>query len=283
MRKISQLTMEERTEAATLLHSNRRYCRHFFPGRETVEQLTTCLHTLGEEWQVTGSEKICAVFTLETSRAFTRINNMCVEASSVNEVAFAMGGLPRTNQTTIIAPVELVTALVKSGFESRGTEARISIAPRESRPMQLLPISRPSEEDVLELSRVMYEAYLASKFVKYSDVAAAEKNLRSLISDMNTDPIRKKSFMSKAGDKIVSACLITGEYSGATVTELFTHPLYRARGLATTELTACMNSLALSKVPLLRASVDEGNDVLIRLLFKMGFAEDIRYTIMTRT
>ena len=110
---------------------------------------------------------------------------------------------------------------------------------------------------------------------------AAEKNLRSLISDTNTDAIRENSFMSKAGDKIVSACLIKGEYSGATVAELFTHPLYRARGLATTELTACMNSLALSKVPLLRASVDEGNDVLIRLLFKMGFAEDIRYTIMT--
>jgi len=179
-----------------------------------------------------------------------------VEASSVNQVAFEMGGLPRTNQTTIIAPVELVTALVKSGFESRGTEARISIAPRESRPMQLLPMSEPSEEDIPELSRVMYEAYLASKFVKYSDVAAAEKNLRSLISDMNTDPIQKNSFMSKAGDKIVIACLIKGEYSGATATELFTHPLYRARALATTELTACMNSLALSKVPLLRASVD---------------------------
>lgn len=69
--------------------------------------------------------------------------------------------------------------------------------------------------------------------------------------------------------------------TGATVTELFTHPLY-ARGLATAELNACMNSLALSKVPLLRASTDGENDVLIHLLSKLGFAEDIRYTIMTR-
>ena len=43
---------------------------------------------------------------------------------------------------------------------------------------------------------------------------------------------------------IVSACLIMSDYTGAAVSELFTHSLYRARGLATTEVTACANSFA---------------------------------------
>lgn len=283
MRKISDLTIEEMTQAATLVYSNHQYRRHFFPGCDTIEQLTKNVRNLGEEWQVISGKKIYAVFTLETSRALTRITQLCIDTGSVNEVASEMGSLPRTTQTTIIAPLELVTPLSKSGFESQGIEVRLSIIPRESRTMQLLPLSKPSEEGIPELSRVMYEACLASKLVKYPDVAAAEKSLRSLISDENSDPIQDSSFLSKAGDKIVSACLIKGEYSGATVTELFTHPLYRARGLATTELIACMNSLALGKVPLLRASAGEGSDVLIRLLSKLGFAEDLRYTIMTRT
>jgi predicted GNAT family acetyltransferase len=149
--------------------------------------------------------------------------------------------------------------------------------------MQLLPFLKPKMNDIPELSRLMCEAYSESRWNRYPNVAAAEKSLRSLFSKKkNNDPARESSFMSKAGDKIVSACLVQGEQIGATVSELFTHPLYRARGLATTELTACMSSLALAKVRLLRISADEENHVLIRLLSKLGFVVDIKYSIMVR-
>ena len=125
---------------------------------------------------------------------------------------------------------------------------------------------------------MLYEAYLGSN--KYPDAAAAEKRLRSLIFEKIRDH-KQDSFMSKAGDKIVSACLIE-RILGARVSGPFTHPLYRARGLATTELVACMNSLAFAKVPLLRISAAEENEVLLRLLSKLGFAEEFRYAIMKR-
>ncbi len=143
--------------------------------------------------------------------------------------------------------------------------------------MQLLPLSNPIEKDIPELSRLMFEAYAESKYNKYADPAVAERNLRALMSRKERTFLRSSSFISKAGDKIVSACLITGEHVGATVSELFTHPLYRARGLATAELTTCMNSLARARV-----AVDEKNDLVIRLLSKIGFTEETRATLMTR-
>jgi len=276
------LTAQELTQAAALVYSNRHYCQHFFPRCDTVERVKDILRTLDQEWHVIDDKTISAVFTLETLRALTKIDRLCINASLVKEVASELANLPRTTQTTISAPLELISDLSKSGFESQGIEVKLSRVPHESRTMQLLPLSSPSEKDIPELSRAMYEAYLESRWSKYPDAAATERRLRSLISEKNSDHLQDCSFMSKAGDKIVSACLIMGDYTGAAVSELFTHPLYRARGLATTELTACANSLALAKIPLLRVSVAAENEVLIRLLSKLGFSEDIRYTIMIR-
>jgi len=82
------------------------------------------------------------------------------------------------------------------------------------------------------------------------------------------------SFVSGATPNIVSACLITlGEGNVAKVTELFTHPLYRARGLATTELAAAMNWLIKNKVEALEAVVENSNVVVRRLFTKVGLKE----------
>jgi len=172
--------------------------------------------------------------------------------------------------------------LAKLGYERQEAQVRLSKNPQESRIVQLLPLSNPIEKDIPELSRLMFEAYAESKYNKYADAAVAERNLRALMSRKERTFLRSSSFISKAGDKIVSACLITGEHVGATVSELFTHPLYRARGLATAELTTCMNSLARARIPLLRVAVDEKNDLVIRLLSKLGFTEETRATLMTR-
>jgi hypothetical protein len=87
----------------------------------------------------------------------------------------------------------------------------------------------------------MYEAYSASH--RYADVSASEKTLRTLMLN-NDEFLSDCSFISKAGDKIVSACLLTGDSVRAEVTELFTHPLHRARVLATTEVIVATNQLA---------------------------------------
>ncbi len=282
IKEISQLEREETMQVAALVVSNNAYRQHFFPGYETKEQIARILPTLGREWNVIDRDRILAAFTIETSRTLIKFDRVCIELSSTNEIATEISNLAPKTPTAILAPPELEDALAKLGYERQEAQVRLSKNPQESRIMQLLPLSNPIEKDIPELSRLMFEAYAESKYNKYADAAVAERNLRALMSRKERTFLRSSSFISKAGDKIVSACLITGEHVGATVSELFTHPLYCTRGLATAELTTCMNSLARAKIPLLRVAVDEKNDLVIRLLSKLGFTEETRATLMTR-
>ncbi len=82
----------------------------------------------------------------------------------------------------------------------------------------------------------------------------------------------------------MSACLVTRvSPAEANVSQLFTHPLYRARGLATTEIASAMNSLVKEGKGVTRLTVwsPEANEVMKRLLDKMGFAQDRRLVEMT--
>jgi predicted GNAT family acetyltransferase len=82
------------------------------------------------------------------------------------------------------------------------------------------------------------------------------------------------SYASGAPPNLVSACLLTADLPGeAKIDQLFTHPLYRARGLATLEIAAAMNRLTVSGVSSLNVWNREGNDVIKRLLGKMGFRQ----------
>jgi len=73
---------------------------------------------------------------------------------------------------------------------------------------------------------------------------------------------------------IVSACFVTlNSPEEANVTQLFTHPLYRARGLATTEVATSMNKLLKRGVRTLMVWVTQNNDIAGRLFTKLGFKE----------
>ena len=65
----------------------------------------------------------------------------------------------------------------------------------------------------------------------------------------------------------------SGESGSATVAYLFTHPLYRARGLATTEIVMGMNSLMKRGVSNLNVWVVDVDLVSRRLFGKLGFSE----------
>jgi predicted GNAT family acetyltransferase len=64
---------------------------------------------------------------------------------------------------------------------------------------------------------------------------------------------------------------------------VFTHPLYRARGLATAEISSAMNRLVNEGKGVSRLTVlkPETNDVVKRLLDKMGFAQDRKLVEMS--
>jgi predicted GNAT family acetyltransferase len=108
-----------------------------------------------------------------------------------------------------------------------------------------------------------------------------ERTLRDIISGAQGTFLAESSFISKASDKVVSACLVTASGTGiANVVELFTHPLYRARGLATTEIAMSMNRLRKAHFSTLRVLVKEEDGVARRLFEKLGFKKDLRLVQM---
>lgn len=80
------------------------------------------------------------------------------------------------------------------------------------------------------------------------------------------------SLTSGATQNIVSACFITlPSPTEAHVAQLYTHPLYRARGLATTEVATGMNKLVKRGVQTLTVWLGEDNEIAGRLFAKLGF------------
>jgi len=74
---------------------------------------------------------------------------------------------------------------------------------------------------------------------------------------------------------VVSACFIAlRSPREALVAELFTHPLYRARGLATIELATAMNRLLKRGVQTLTVRFGEKNEIAGRLFAKLGFKQE---------
>jgi ribosomal protein S18 acetylase RimI-like enzyme len=83
------------------------------------------------------------------------------------------------------------------------------------------------------------------------------------------------SLVSGPPGKIVSALLIERPAAGRSprMVELFTHPLYRSRGLATSLVEECLSLLGKLSQPGLEAIVDPRNERIIRILRKLGFSE----------
>ena len=80
----------------------------------------------------------------------------------------------------------------------------------------------------------------------------------------------------------MSACFVTIESTTvARVAEMFTHPLYRARGLATTEIASSMNKLIKRGFSKMTAWVPANDDVTRRLFGKLGFKEDGKLAELT--
>jgi predicted GNAT family acetyltransferase len=83
------------------------------------------------------------------------------------------------------------------------------------------------------------------------------------------------SLVSGSTLNMVSACFVTlSSPREALVAELFTHPLYRARGLATTEVATAMNRLLNRGVQTLAVRFSENDEIAKRLFAKLGFKQE---------
>jgi predicted GNAT family acetyltransferase len=121
------------------------------------------------------------------------------------------------------------------------------------------------------LSQLMYDAY-GKTDSRFPDTESTEETVRNIMSGGHGRYLSDASFCSGAVPSVVSACLLVERMSGdAEIMQVFTHPLYRARGLATTEITVAMNQLAKSGFTRVTMWIRESNDVVKRLLSKMDF------------
>ncbi len=132
----------------------------------------------------------------------------------------------------------------------------------------------PTDKEIPTLSNLMYEAYPKGA---YSDAQSTENVIRNVMSGKLGDYVSGASFASGAFPNLVSACLVTRVSPvEANVAQVFTHPLYRAAGLATTEIASAMNRLVKEGKGVTKLTVwsPATNEVMKRLLDKMGFVKD---------
>jgi RimJ/RimL family protein N-acetyltransferase len=164
--------------------------------------------------------------------------------------------------------------LKTDGFTKRGVYVKFSRVPEETEMMPILPLTNVTQKELPVLTRLMFDAYAKSAY-PLPDIRTADERLRSIMLGSQGEYLSSASFASGAFPNLVSACLVTKDSSGvAVISELFTHPLYRARGLATTQIALGMSQLASTGVRSVVAWNREGNEVVSRLLAKMGFRRD---------
>ena len=225
-------------------------------------------------WFVFVNGQSVAVFKLEVSGRIAIVSQFCVSDDSfqavISGLRVELGAMKIVTLTSTVPPSE-VERWTGLGFRRGFACAKFSRVPTQSNMMPLLPLLNPSQEHLLTLSQLMYAAYSKTDD-GFVDVRAAEESLRAIMSGARGAYLQDASFVSGALPNLVSACLVTVDGPAeAKIVQLFTHPLYRARGLATIEIAAAMNRLCISGVTTLSAWIREDNEVVRRLLGNLGF------------
>jgi GNAT superfamily N-acetyltransferase len=271
---------------ARFVYQDREFMDQAFPDSTSTE-VSRALSSLGNSWYVLTSERPIALFKAEFSGATASVFPLCYDGGTSFEslIANLCEDLRRMRLTSlhVNVPTDQTDLFLSKGFEKVELLVRLSRAPIETKMMPILPLMNPTEREIPTLSKLMYDAYAKTKGV-YSDAQSTESVIRDVMSGGFGDYISGASFASGAYPNLVSACLLTRVYpTEANVSQVFTHPLYRARGLATTEIAFAMNRLVKEEKGVARLTVwsPETNEVMKRLLDKMGFAQDRKLVKMT--
>jgi hypothetical protein len=270
--------------AANLIYEDKEFLTENFAFCNNPTEVSKAL-TASDSWFVFGSNQPSAVFELQTLDSAAVISRIFVDPSQTSDrlTAGFLGELRemKITKVTIRARPSDAERFSSGGFDRGLTYHRFSRSPEETDMMPILPLIKATRKELPTLSRLMYDSY-AKTDQSFSDVQSAERSLRAVMSGSRGRYASDASFASGALPNLVSACILILESAKeARVEQLFTHPLYRARGLATTEIGAAMNSLVAAGVKSLNIWNRDGNDVVRRLLLKMGFKKDRTIIEMT--
>ena len=229
-----------------------------------------------DSWFVLANVQPSAVFKLEISGRIAVVSQILASNDMLPTIAAELRKEIRSlkaSSLTLRVPPGEVELWAGNGFQRGLTYVKFSRAPERNNVMPLLPLTNASRKELPILSQLMYAPYSKTD-ESFPDVHTAEALLRATMSGVRGTYLRDASFVSGAPPNLVSACLLTVDSPGeAKIDRLFTHPLYRARGLATAEIAAAMNQLSQAGVKRLSAWNRESNEVAKRLLAKMEFTQ----------
>lgn len=274
--RITKTPLNEIAQIADLLTQNGNYLKENFPQCSNQEELLSELRRATEEWYALLTDQPLALFTLHIIENNAVLDKIFLSPSvSFQTIAPHLKGdfgRMRVQSLTLRVPEEMADDLAKNGCERKRSLVRLKGPLAETKLMPILPLRNPSQREIQMLAKLMHDSYEKSSEPKLPGVAYAEKLLRETMSGSYAPFSAEASFTSCAGQNVVSACLVTlPSPVEAEIMLLFTHPLYRARGLATTEVATSMNALAKRGVQTMKIWLGKENDIAIRLFTKLGF------------
>ena len=283
--RVEKASSELLDRIATLILTNDDYRVEAFSRSADKATLIAALRRLGPEWTILTQDQTLALFTLTETQGYGAIDHLCLSTpEAITDIASELTSeLQKTPITTISITTHytLEERLMTQGFIANTTLTNFSSRISETQFMPILPLINPGSKDIPILAKLMHEAYAKNKIPKYPNADAATTRLRQIIQDGQFLP--DCSFVSGLGGNYVSACFITAASPGtATISELFTHPLYRARGLATAEIATAKNRLTKRNYSTLNIWIDETNDIACRLFTKLGFEKKTKKTTLTK-
>jgi len=258
-----------------------------FPNITEVEGLVDYLRKAGPEWKIFASDDavgLLYVFLLDQVAVVERLylSHLKDPTPLISDLQ-TMIQRAKINTLFLRSAVDQVSSFEGLGLTDGTHLIRLSGKVIETKMMPILPLAKPDTKDISGLSSLLYLANAKSKSGIFLTQADAEKRLQGVLSGLHGEFLPDASFTSgMPGGNIVSACLVTKrDTHAAEVVELFTHPLYRARGLATVEISKAMNRLAARGFSDLRVWVSEENEIAKRLFTKLGFEPDRRMAQLT--
>ncbi len=243
------------------------------------EKLLSELKQSEEPWNILSIDEPAALFRLYLVNTVAAVDKFL--PSPVFPLEAIVSGLKQSfarmkvESLVLQAPERMIETLSNNGFQKLRILVRLSGPVVETNRMPILPLNNPDEKDIPALAKLMVESYAKSLAKNPLNIASSENDLRRIMTGARGPYVEEASLMSGTTQNLVSACLVTlSSQREAEITQLFTHPLYRARGLATTEIASSMNKLAKRDVQTLIVWIDEANEVARRLFGKLGLRED---------
>ena len=281
---IAKLKPDALDDVAKLIFERSHYPNEIMPACKDAHDVVAFLQTEPSAWSVLLSDRPLAIFKLQTLEHEATLDDFTVlSESAIQRIGpVLLRDLKDRGLKNVVLNVseELAPSLLNSGFQRTGVLLGFSIRAKETIFMPILPLTNPTQKDSPALAKLMFESYAKSpKINRLTNLPATERYLKTVTSGIRGKFLPDASFISitPGTGNVVSACLITSNSADtAVIAEIFTHPLYRTRGLATTEIQSAMNFLVKHGIHHLSVSIPEDHEAMRRLLSKLGMSESSR-------